>query len=87
MDRVGLDKLPPVTEDEALEICVHHLQLAAIYAQNVSEDLPAVLAEAERIVCRDAPTYVKGNPFWEGARAFLEASHEAHEALKEKFGQ
>lgn len=80
MERVGLDSLPAVTQDEALELCVHHLQLAAIYFDN-----EANLSEAKKIITRDAPSYVDGNPDWEGPKAFLRASHHAHEALKERF--
>lgn len=85
MERVGLDSLPAVTEDEALELCVHHLQLAAIYFNNVSHDIEANLEEAKKIITRGAPSYVNGNPAWEGAKGFLISSQEAHEQLEQKF--
>lgn len=82
--RIGLDSLPPVTADEALELCVHHLQLAAIYYMNTGDDLESDVAEARRIVLRDCPTFVD-DPRWVGAEAFLRASHAQHEAAKRRF--
>lgn len=48
--RLLCDTLPPVSDDEALELCVHHLQLARIYWMNTSPDLQANLVEIERIL-------------------------------------
>lgn len=82
-ERLGLDNLPRVTEDEALELCVHHLQLAACYAMNIPDDLKAVLTEAERIVNRDNTTW-KDNPGWKSVEAFLKASWRAHEIVRRR---
>lgn len=76
----GLDTLPRVTDDEAVELMVHHLDLAAIYYKNTPDDLAAVETEVKRLMTRDPPGF-EGDA-WAGALAFLRAISEYHEKLK-----
>lgn len=41
---------PPVTRDMALELMVHHLQLAHMYFQNIPEDREGNREEVERLL-------------------------------------
>jgi len=48
-----LSSPPRVTRDEALELMVHHLQLAAMYYEATSHDESAVAIEVNRIMSED----------------------------------
>lgn len=56
MKTVGLDA-PRVTADEAVELCIHHLQLAAMYFEATPDDTEQLLTEARRIMLREVPSY------------------------------
>lgn len=47
---------PRVSRDAALELMVHHLQLAHMYFQNVPHDAEANKAEAYRLFTEHLPT-------------------------------
>lgn len=82
VERLHTDSLPSVTEDEALELMTHHLQMAAIYFQNtVSDWEPEHYDEVQRIVTRDVPSYTD-NPTWLASKAFIEASVAKYELMK-----
>ncbi len=46
---LGVDP-PRVTRDQALELMVHHLELAAMYYEATPKDHEAVKTEAERLI-------------------------------------
>jgi hypothetical protein len=78
----GLDLLPRVTDDEATELMVHHLEIAAIYYKNTPDDHDALVAEVKRLMMRDPPGF-EGDALT-GALAFLAAIAQYHEQLKAK---
>ena len=66
---------PEVTRDEALELMVHHLQLAAMYFEAV-RDTPKTRVEVSRLLDRDARSRA-------AALAWYDTIYQYYEALKE----
>lgn len=67
-----------VTRDEAAELCIHHLQLAAKFFEVVAEpSTPRLLEELERLWPEDL-----GRP---GAIAFIEAINHSYEEDKKRY--
>lgn len=83
--RVGLDNLPTVTRDEALEHMIHHLQLATIYYQNTSDNSEEVHSELERLMLRDCPEGYQP-PELIAARSWIAALDIHFEQLKREQG-
>lgn len=81
MNRVGLDNLPQATEDEATELMAYHLQLAAIYFQNVPEDIGGVLEEVMRIMVRDDARGIDC-PRWLAAEVFIKSLNDSFMTMK-----
>lgn len=70
--KVGVDAPGPVHPDVALELMVHHLQLAAMYFEALPKSHEKNMAEINRLLkdddrCRaGAPQFVEGlNDFYE----------------------
>lgn len=80
--RIGLDTFRRVTRDEATELMVHHLSLAAVFYEATPVDEAAVLAEVERLLASDVPNH--DCPELVGARAWLTAMNAYYAALKAK---
>lgn len=82
LNRVTID-VPPVTEDEAVELMVHHLALAAAYYEAVPEDGAAVRGEVERLMTdHQLPTW--RSPGLQAACAWLDRIYQAHEAIRSR---
>lgn len=84
---IGLDCFK-VTEDEAVEMTIHHLRLAAMFFMNTPEDGgKALKEEIGRLRRRDNKQsklpidYVDAGD--NGIAAFIDAITAAHEALKD----
>jgi hypothetical protein len=82
----GLDNLPRTTDDEATELMVHHLELAAIYYKNTPDDYTALITEVTRLMKRDHPPEFTTDAL-AGALAFLTAINAYHEELKKENGE
>ena len=80
-ERLALDA-PTVTRDEALELMVHHLKLAAMYYEAVPEDIKAVTDEMERLMAEDPVTGPE--PALLAARSWLTRIYKVYEAMKDK---
>jgi hypothetical protein len=80
--RCGLDYLPRVTDDEATELMVHHLEIAAIYYKNTPDDHAAILVEVTRLMTRELPGF--HTDALAGALGFLTAISDYHERLKKQ---
>lgn len=78
----------PVTEDEAVEMTIHHLRLAAIFFMNTPEDLGhALKEEARRLAIRrnqqGGLPYDYADLADNGIAAFIEAMPAAAEVQKD----
>ena len=71
----GVD-VPPVTRDEALELMVHHLQLAAAYFEATPEDANDCYVEMGRLMAGTKPALV-------GARAFYSSLVEHYAKMED----
>ncbi len=79
--RIGLGNLPRVTRDEALELMIHHLQMASVYYEAVPGDEDSNRAELERIMGREiVGAYVP--PELPAARAWLTSMDTSYAQLK-----
>lgn len=76
--RINTDQLS-ITQDEAVELCAHHLRLAALFYQSTPEDAAAVRGEILRIL-RTA----EHSDALEAAGAFLRAIEDYYRQLKEE---
>lgn len=65
-----LDSLPAITQDEALELMTHHLQLARVYYQNVSDDTSLVAAEVQRLMHDDNASWALAEPWLAAAEVY-----------------
>jgi hypothetical protein len=82
--RVGVDA-PRVSRDVALELMVHHLQLAAMYYEATPDDDAAVAAEVERLLISEIPYHE--TPALRAARPWLEAIRAHYERLRREQGE
>ena len=85
-ERLGLDA-PKCTRDEAVELFVHHVQLAAMYFLNAPEDPKAeqVMEELSRKMSH--PQSGGGDDYeLPAARLFAMKLTEACEAMKKEYG-
>ena len=73
---------PRVTKDEEVELCIHHLAMAAMYYEATPDDgNTQIKAEAERMLLdQSIPNHVP--PALAAGRAFLSAAHSYYEKLK-----
>lgn len=83
LGRIGVDA-PRVSRDMALELMVHHLQLAAMYYEATSADEAANLAEAERLMQSEIPDH--DEPARIAMRPWLAALNNYYASLKKKQG-
>ena len=86
MRHVRVD-FPAVTQDQALELMAHHLQLAYTYFEAISDDDKAVDQELKRLMIdpdmkdiKDylTPAYRAAVPWLATLRAFHERLHKEH---------
>lgn len=76
-DLLGISNLE-VTQDEAVELCLHHLALAATFFEATPDDNNTqIIEELNR-------RYHMSNDVIAGSRGFLTAIHSYHEKLKEE---
>lgn len=88
MKLIGLECFP-VTEDEAVELTIHHLRLAGVFFMNTPDDGGKALKdEARRIAHRYNKQFGLPEDFADlednGIAAFIDAMTAAAEAQKEK---
>lgn len=73
---------PPVTRDEAVELCIYHLRLAAMYYEATPDDDNKQLEEElQRVCARDDDWRAH-----QSALDFLSASWRFHDELKKQQG-
>jgi len=78
--KLGID-VPPVTEDEALELMIHHLSLAASYYEATPNNYDNNYKEMERIMTlHNIPSYT--SPALKAARVWLHAIDEDFKRMK-----
>lgn len=77
--RIGFDA-PRVTRDEALELMVHYLKLAAAYFQATPEDEDANFAEMTRLMTHEIPGHE--DPALIAARLWFATMRAHYERLK-----
>lgn len=84
-ERFAIDLQTSVTRDEAVELCVHHLQLAAAYFEATPDDAGLQLAEEiERAVRASASGTIPDDPPWaRAAHAWAEAIKWVFESMNE----
>lgn len=79
---LGLDP-PRVSRDMALELMVHHLELAAMYYEATPQDHEATKAEAERLILeKEVADHVP--PSLVALRSWLEAIRQEYEDMKKR---
>lgn len=76
--RINTDSFS-ITQDEAVELCAHHLRLAALFYQSTPEDAAAVRQEILRLI-RTA----EHSDALEAAGAFLRAIEDYYRQLRDK---
>lgn len=83
--RFQIDLQTSVSRDEAVELCIHHLQLAAAYFEATPHDAGAQLAEEiQRAVRASASGTVPYDPPWaRAACAWAEHIRWVFECMKE----
>jgi hypothetical protein len=69
-DKTYIVDAPRVGQDEALELMVHHLQLAAMYFEATSEDFEECLAEIKRLLEDDPRSAVSAIPWYSAISGF-----------------
>lgn len=72
--------VPPVTQDEALELMVHHLSLAAAYFEAAPENYDDNIKEIERIMTSEIKGFV--SPGLKAAKAWLLAMDYTYNEMK-----
>lgn len=70
--KFGVDA-PSVTNDEATELMVHHLQLAAMYFEAVPPNDEQNLREIARLLKDDDRTLVAAKPFYLALQRFYDS--------------
>lgn len=71
-DAVGVDA-PDTTRDEATELMVHHLQLAAMYFEATPESDAETREEVRRLLADDDRALAGALPFYEALVAHYDA--------------
>ena len=87
MSRLVQPDMFKINEDEAVELVIHHLRMAAVFFQSTPEDSgQALVTEYERLVKRDNIDS-KINELdvpveWSAVRSFIKKINAAYEQLK-----